>query len=144
MGNLQIPCYLRGRSFHWYKHGYLYHEPVPEPWDVWSKRVGLQPYSLGMKPVRKGDLVLAPDSLRLKTYPLEVSEVINCMLFLYLYFISNFQMQYLFNIHCLTSLESWDDVYGLQHLLCCHLHQRDTMCLNYHTLTYRSHCFSIS
>jgi hypothetical protein len=21
-----------------------------------------------------------------------------------------------------TSLESWDDVYGLQHLLCCHLH----------------------
>ena len=41
-----------------------------------------------MKPVRKGDLVLAPDSLRLKTYPLEVSEVINCMLFLYLDFIS--------------------------------------------------------
>jgi hypothetical protein len=35
-----------------------------------------------MKPVRKGDLVLAPDSLRLKAYPLEVSEVINCMLIL--------------------------------------------------------------
>jgi hypothetical protein len=31
-------------------------------------------------PVRKGDLVLAPDSLRLKAYPLGVSEVINCML----------------------------------------------------------------
>ena len=35
-----------------------------------------------MKPVRKGDLVLAPDSLR----PLEVSEVINCMLILILEF----------------------------------------------------------
>jgi len=39
-----------------------------------------------MKPVRKGDLVLAPDSLRLKAYPLEVSEVINCMLILILEF----------------------------------------------------------
>jgi hypothetical protein len=28
-----------------------------------------------MKPVRKGGLVLAPDSVRLKAYPLEVSEV---------------------------------------------------------------------
>lgn len=39
-----------------------------------------------------------PQSLRLRTYPLEV---INCMLFLYLNLISNLYMQYLFNIHCL-------------------------------------------
>ena len=39
-----------------------------------------------MKPVRKGDLVLDLNSLRLKTYPLEVSEVINCMLILILEF----------------------------------------------------------
>lgn len=36
-----------------------------------------------------------PQSLRLRTYPLEV---INCMLFLYLNLISNLYMQYLFNI----------------------------------------------